>query len=589
MKFPTAMLHKIRRYQLIIVPTLYLFFSCAYFNTFYNAEQYFIEAEKVRLENAGKSLPAKAIDSYNRVIEKCNKVLDKYPDSKYHDPALLLIGKARFHKKEYKTAEQIFKLLEQNGEPEFAREAQYWLALCKWKFGRIQPAIDDLNQILDDSIDKKEESAIYLSLADIYLEMKEDDQAFLSLEKAAEYSSNDSERGQIYFRMSHLAYERGNLERALNAYKNVMKYSLSKSQVEEANLKTVVIYREQGELEKASDRIKIMLVDDNFSAIHPELELELARLYQIQNEWQQALTRLASITETYPKSEAAADAYFMLAEYELHHRWQLDDALKYYINVKRESRKSENIPASDAKVKEITAYLETIEEIKKLESSLSIVEDSSMVDTSQVVEKTLSKNEIDIVMSQYLIELVELEAFHLSNTDSALVHLNTIITDYPNSDVHPRALFTLSYLENRKNNANRARELEYEILRLYPNSDYASFVREKNGIEEAYSGSAQKLREAESIRNTSRLDALPIYLEIVGNDSSSESSLIAGYYLADYYDYESIEPTKALYYYNWVSTNFPLSDQANIAMTREKFITSALTPVETDSTDNEEQ
>jgi hypothetical protein len=40
--------------------------SCAYFNTFYNAKQYFDEAEKIRLEKDGETIPIPAMDKYGK-------------------------------------------------------------------------------------------------------------------------------------------------------------------------------------------------------------------------------------------------------------------------------------------------------------------------------------------------------------------------------------------------------------------------------------------------------------------------------------------------------------------------------------------
>ena len=49
--------------------------SCAYFNTFYNANQYYEEANKIRLEKDGQAVPITAMDKYGKAIEKCKKVL----------------------------------------------------------------------------------------------------------------------------------------------------------------------------------------------------------------------------------------------------------------------------------------------------------------------------------------------------------------------------------------------------------------------------------------------------------------------------------------------------------------------------------
>ncbi|MDP6400450.1 MAG: hypothetical protein QF622_03665, partial [Candidatus Marinimicrobia bacterium] len=47
--------------------TFFLFItSCAYFNTLYNAQRYFDEAEKIRLEKEGKAIPLSAMDKYGK-------------------------------------------------------------------------------------------------------------------------------------------------------------------------------------------------------------------------------------------------------------------------------------------------------------------------------------------------------------------------------------------------------------------------------------------------------------------------------------------------------------------------------------------
>ena len=66
--------------NVLILGILLLNISCVYYNTFYNAKKYFRDAEKVRLENEDRSLPANAQTSYAKVIDKCELVLEKYPE-----------------------------------------------------------------------------------------------------------------------------------------------------------------------------------------------------------------------------------------------------------------------------------------------------------------------------------------------------------------------------------------------------------------------------------------------------------------------------------------------------------------------------
>jgi len=79
-------------------------FSCAYFNTLYNAQQYFDEAETHRLEKEGRNIPLSAIDKYGKTIQKCQKSLNEYPNSRWKIDAYLLMSKARYYRKDYDIA-----------------------------------------------------------------------------------------------------------------------------------------------------------------------------------------------------------------------------------------------------------------------------------------------------------------------------------------------------------------------------------------------------------------------------------------------------------------------------------------------------
>ena len=86
------------RFKLYTLLAFFIFStSCAYYNTFYNAEQYFEEAEKLRLEKDGKMIPISAMDKYGKTIEKSKKVIEEFPDSRYVNKARLLMGKARYY------------------------------------------------------------------------------------------------------------------------------------------------------------------------------------------------------------------------------------------------------------------------------------------------------------------------------------------------------------------------------------------------------------------------------------------------------------------------------------------------------------
>jgi len=74
--------------------------SCAYFNTLYNAKKIYGEAEEMR-ENKDGEVDRNLKEKYNEVITKCGKVIRDYPDSKWVDDAIFLMGKCLVRQGEY--------------------------------------------------------------------------------------------------------------------------------------------------------------------------------------------------------------------------------------------------------------------------------------------------------------------------------------------------------------------------------------------------------------------------------------------------------------------------------------------------------
>ena len=168
-----------------IMVSLLTLLSCAYFNTYYNAEKYFKEAERIRLEKDGKSLPLKAMDNYGKTIQKCNAVLSEYPDSKLVNNATLLMAKAQFYRTEYDEALDNLKIINENGDVSQKEESKYWSAVCKWKTGKVQFAIDELKTIIKNTNNQRIRAQAHLSLSDISKELDRDDEFLYHLEQGA--------------------------------------------------------------------------------------------------------------------------------------------------------------------------------------------------------------------------------------------------------------------------------------------------------------------------------------------------------------------------------------------------------------------
>ena len=175
--------------------TVVLFSGCAYYNTFYNAQEYYDEAEKLRLEKDGESIPISAMDKYGKTIIKCQKVIEEFPESKYVKQAYLLMGKSRYYRSDYDLAIDNLNLVMNEGRPKVIEEARYWRALCKWRKGSVSAGLGELNDLLDKSGSKDIRAKCYLSLAEIAKESKDLDLSLSYLQEAGKLTVNRNEKG----------------------------------------------------------------------------------------------------------------------------------------------------------------------------------------------------------------------------------------------------------------------------------------------------------------------------------------------------------------------------------------------------------
>ena len=566
---------------------LFVFSSCAYFNTFYNARQYFEQAEKQRLEKAGESIPPGAIDAYGKVIDKSQYVIDKYPDSKLVKEALLLIGMSRFHRKEYRIAETVFKQYVET-YADNVDQAEYWLALCKWKLGKPQPALDVLQSMLETATDKNFISSIYLSKAEINLDIDNSKLALEYLVLAAETNKDRDERGQIYYRIAELAYNAEDYEQSLSANTEVVKNSTSKKRKEEANLQIVRIHRLLGNWDTVKDLIKSMLLDETFKTIHGDLDLELVKLYQMDGLMEEAITRIESIKEDYKNSKTSAEAYYIHGEIALYDYWNLDDAKKYFEWVTREYRQSIYTSTANLRAKEITKYQESLEEITTLDDQilLTIAVLDSLIDDSlkSVREKEVNNSRISI--ASHLYNLGELEAFHFKRQDSSMTHFQRIVDEFPETDYYPKSLFALYYINFSTGDTITAEIYSKRILDELPSSEYADYLRKALNLPVDQGSVQAMLRQGELEWLINPTNALTHYRNIILTDSQSETAARAAYFLAYNYDYTFYEPDSALKYYSWLHENHENSEQALVSKLRFEILQQILVVIEEDTLGN---
>lgn len=547
-----------------------IFITCAnfkaYFNTFYNAEEFFEKAEKIRLQNRGEKIPQSAINDYEKVIEKSRLVLDEYPEFKLRKKAFILIVQSHFYRGELReTVGALGEMKDEFGDKVYI-EVEFWTSLVKWKQNKPQPAINGLNELINYGLNVDMEAKAYLTIAEIFLEQKMHTEAMDNLEKSAERIQDQNEKGQIYYRIAELSFDAKSYDRALSAYQEVIKNSQSKKQIQEGNLKTVQIYRLKGNLDLAASSIKNMLLDENYKSIYADLELELAKLYDQQNMISESRNRLESIVQDYPKTIASAEAYYMLGNYSIEQDWDMEDALKQYSSVVKENKQSLYARPAQVRIKEINTYQQSKLDLESW--SLRIAESDTIADFYFTEDEQKD-------LAQILYSIIELEAFHFDRSDTGLVYLDLLIQYAYQSKIFPKALYAKSVILEDKGELSLSKLLKQRIVNEFPKTDFAlAIINTDKSYKIMTSTSDEKLVTAERKWNDNPALAMDGYREIVIEDTVSESSVKAAYFLAYQYDYYFVQPDSALKYYEWILKHHSDSYQAEPSGKRAAFLNS---------------
>ena len=158
---------------------LSLFIGCgAYFNTFYNAKKIFNTAEKKRLDQEKKNKKAglksntrsvAKIAEYSKAIEKGSKVLELFPNSRYIDDALMLIGKSFYHTGDYIKAQRKFEeLITLLPNSEFVPQAKLWLGNTFIAQNDFAQAKLVLNELVSQNLDDRLSGEAQMLLGELY-------------------------------------------------------------------------------------------------------------------------------------------------------------------------------------------------------------------------------------------------------------------------------------------------------------------------------------------------------------------------------------------------------------------------------------
>ncbi|MCK4417968.1 MAG: tetratricopeptide repeat protein [Candidatus Latescibacteria bacterium] len=424
--------------------------GCAYYNTFYNAQKFYHQAEKERLKSPEKEPSSSTLALYDKAIKKASKLLVFHPKSKWVDDSLLLLGKAFYQKGDYPQAARKFAELEVNyPQSEFLEEARYWQAVCLWKMKSYAEATEIFQRIAAQN--SRFSVDALLASAQMAIEQRLYSKAVETLQKAEQKVSDQKELAQIFYWTgeSHLALKQ--YPQAIKAFRQAIQIHSDPETEFKTRFKIGQCLEESGQTQQALNLYTKLLRDEDYYSHAAELTLQIAHCHKLLGDFPRALKDYRRVADDHPATQHSAAALYQMGIIYQSKLDSLERAQQCFKKVEQENRHPETVRLS--RLREAN-----IEKLRSYQAAKNTSPDS-------------------------LFLLAELYLFEFSLPDSALAEYQRILEQFPENPLAPKAAYGVGWIyKTSLQDTARANQVFRTLLEKYPTSQYACTAREELGL-----------------------------------------------------------------------------------------------------------
>ena len=324
--------------------TLILFSACAYYNTFYNAEQFFNNAAKERKKRERTQVvelspeeqqearrrgelttsstvnkpTASEMQNYQKAIEKASSVLEYYPKSRWVDDALIMVGECFFYRGEYSKAKRKFEeIIQLYPGSEFIPQAEILLGKTLLAVGEFDAAEKKFRDItLNTRFPRSVRQSAEYELGSLYFEKGNYEAAAEEYARTAKESDDRLIRAMSFYRLGECRIQLKQYEEAVPSFRRAVQASPNEDFKSQATYK---LGESQGLLrdyEGAIRTFSLLLAKELEVKRIPMIKLQLANNQRAKGNEEAAVKWYRNIIEEHKGTDASARSYYSLAEIE---------------------------------------------------------------------------------------------------------------------------------------------------------------------------------------------------------------------------------------------------------------------------------
>lgn len=444
---------------------------CAYLNHMFNAERLDSQASELRIArldsvpDSENSLPgSEERQKYDKIIEKGSRVLERFPNNKKRTAeAVFLIGESFRHKQEWGKAITKYDEYERYfSDNDSMKAVEYQRAYCLYRNHEYNISRFALEPVIANKAHPYYIQGLnLLSLLDEQAEFP--DQAIAALEAVlADTSGTPFMRGKAHFRLAGLYFKKESWDKSREHYTAKEIKQLNNREQQTAGEQAAECLANKKNYLQAADEYKELYKNPEYEQKQPEYLVRIGELTMLAERVADAFVVLQKVNTDYPRTEVASRSYFCLGDYEQHKTMDYDRAVVYYDSsfISRTVSKwgQESRERRDA--------------LKRL---------IAMRNKNDKERKDSIPNVDNFFKSEFLI--AELFLFKLSEVDSAITRLNTVIDESGDSSKILRATYAKAFIYDEfLHDPSTAEDIYKEIVEKYPGTEYAKQAQANLGM-----------------------------------------------------------------------------------------------------------
>ena len=473
--------------------------SCVYFNTFYNAENSFKQANEI-IDNSSYSydsndIPNTAKKLLNESIISSNIVLNEYSDSKYVDDAVYYMGRSYFTLSEYFKAEKYFnELIEKYPNSEYLNESKLWLEYTNLKLNLTNTVLDNLF-LIEKELNPKQDKRLFFLLhnikGDFYISEKQFISAFKQFEKALDFTNLSSQKNMIYSKLSYISENEKMYDYAALYLEKLDLFSKTSVDKNDILRRWIDVKKKMRDYESLILKIEEKINSGAFETekLRDEFKSELAIIYMLNEDYEEAKNLFNNIINNSIQKQRKCQSYYWLGYISLFKEFDLELSQEYFDLVLETMRTSDYSKLTKEYLNEIKSYNRIINEY---ESDYDEIENNEkgndkLNSSNDFINKKIEKDSLLFIIGEKLY-------FDFNQTELAIKKHKELVKLFPKSKYIARSNQIINQLENNDLSSLKINQ-SLDTLSFLRDSAWNLFEYDKNAAVNLFKKTAQNYND----------------------------------------------------------------------------------------------